>query len=195
MTRIEGDRVGLRPARPQDAPYLLQWALDPEVARLARGDYPTTLEATLEWLEQGRKDRYRQLFIIEGPDGKPIGDIDLHHIAWRSGEAELRIRIGLPRLWNQGLGTDAVRALLRYAFSDRHLRRIYLRVLRSNPRAIRCYEKSGFRKEGRMQVVEEDGSVDELLLMSVTKDRLQRMQESGPPPAHSHHAPATARAR
>lgn len=165
--------MGLRTARPQDAPHLLQWSLDPEVARLARGDYPTTMEETLQWLESSARDRYRKLFIIEGPDGTPIGDIDLHHIAWRSGEAELRIRIGRPALWNQGLGTDAILTLLHHAFDGRHMRRVYLRVLKSNPRAVRCYEKCGFRKEGRMQVVE-DGRQDELLLMSITKDQLRR---------------------
>ena len=33
-----------------------------------------------------------------------IGDIELDHIAWRSGDAELRIRIGRKDLWNRGLG-------------------------------------------------------------------------------------------
>ncbi|MEW6044912.1 MAG: GNAT family protein [Bacillota bacterium] len=167
--RIEGERIGLRPVRPEDAPYLLQWSLNPEVAQFVHGEYPTTLERTQEWVEQSRRDRYRLTFIIEGPDGVPIGDVDLHHIAWRSGEAELRIRIGRPELWNQGLGTEAIRTLLRYLFEQRHMRSIYLRVLRSNRRAIRCYEKCGFRKEGRMHVVE-DGRPDELLLMSVTPE-------------------------
>lgn len=169
--RIEGQRISLRPAEPSDAPHLLLWSLDPEVARLARGEYPTTLEQTHRWLEEGRRDRYRMVFIIEGPEGTPIGDVDLYHIAWRSKEAELRIRIGLPRLWNQGLGTDAIRTLLRYLFEQRGMRRIYLRVLKSNPRAIRCYEKCGFRKEGRMRV-DENGRPDELLLMSVTYQQL-----------------------
>ncbi|WP_324667532.1 GNAT family N-acetyltransferase [Geochorda subterranea] len=177
--RIEGDRISLRPAREEDVPHLLAWSLDPEVARFARGEYPATLEGTRRWLEEGRKDRYRMVFIIEGPGGRPIGDVDLYHIAWRSKEAELRIRIGFPAMWNQGLGTDAIRTLLRYAFEQRGMRRIYLRVLRSNPRAIRCYEKCGFRKEGRMRV-DEDGHPDELLLMSVTPDRLQPGR-TGPP--------------
>lgn len=174
--RIEGERISLRPAGREDASHLLAWSLNQEVARLARGEYPTTLEGTHRWLEEGRRDRYRMVFIIEGPNGMPIGDVDLYHIAWRSKEAELRIRIGLPELWNQGLGTEAIRTLLRYLFEERGMRRIYLRVLKSNPRAIRCYEKCGFRKEGRMRV-EENGRPDELLLMSVTHRQLLEVDE------------------
>lgn len=160
--QIEGEKVALRPAQPDDAPFLLRWALNPEVARPAHGDYPTTMEATLAWIEAARRDRYRQVYTILDARGQPIGDIDLHHISWRRGEAELRIRIGEPELWGCGLGTDAIRTLLRFVFTQGHLRRVYLRVLKDNRRAVRCYEKCGFRPEGRLAL---NGS--EILLMSV----------------------------
>lgn len=172
MRTIEGERVRLRPVRVEDAGHLLRWALDPEVARFAQGEYPTTWEETVRWLCEAVRDRYRRVYLIIGPDGKPIGDIDLHHIAWRSGEGELRIRIGEPSLWGKGLGTDAIRALLRDAYEQGHLRRVYLRVLRENRRAVRCYEKCGFRAEGRRIQEGPDGRREEILLMSVRLDQL-----------------------
>ena len=172
MQTIAGERVSLRPVRPEDADWLLKWAQDPEVARLAQGAYPTSLEETVEWLQQAQRDRYRKVYVILGPDGRPIGDIDLHHIAWRSGEGELRIRIGEPALWGRGYGSDAIRALLRHAFQQGHLRRVYLRVLRTNRRAVRCYEKCGFRPEGRRRLQGPDGQVEEVLLMSAELERL-----------------------
>ena len=55
-----------------------------------------------------------------------IGDIELDHIAWRSGEAELRVRIGEPSLRGKGLGTEAVRLMLAYAFERLNLTRVYV---------------------------------------------------------------------
>jgi RimJ/RimL family protein N-acetyltransferase len=50
-----------------------------------------------------------------------------------------------------GFGTDAQRALLRFAFNSIGLHRVWLTVYASNARAIRSYEKLGFRREGLMR--------------------------------------------
>ena len=105
-------------------------------------------------------------------DNQVIGDIELDHIAWRSGDAELRIRIGRKDLWNQGLGTDAVETILGYAFQRLNLNRIYLRVYAHNKRAIRCYTKSGFRKEGRLNT-----RFGKILLMRITVSEYLENQE------------------
>jgi len=180
---IRGERVSLRPVRLEDVDHLLRWATHPEVARLAQGGYPVTREGTLKWLQEALHDRYRKLFLILGPDGTPIGDIDVHHIAWRSGEGELRIRIGEPPLWGRGYGTDAIRTLLRHLFQHGHLRRIYLRVLRDNHRAVRCYRKCGFRVEGRRVERRQDGQLQEVLLMSVRLEELDYVQPPSWPQA------------
>jgi len=54
--------------------------------------------------------------------------------------------IGEPNLWNQGIGTRAVSLLLRYLFESKNARKIFTDPHSDNPRAIRCYEKSGFKK-------------------------------------------------
>jgi len=72
----------------------------------------------------------------------------LDQIAWRSGEAELKITIYEERHHSQGYGTTAILALLEETFFRMNLRRIYLRVHASNTIAMRCYKKVGFKKEG-----------------------------------------------
>lgn len=147
---ITGERVTLRSVLPSDFAHIVTWTTDEQVGHFAEDDgYPETLEQCEEWYQQLLSNRYNQVFIILLND-HPIGDIELDHIAWRSGDAELRIRIGLPEHWGKGLGTDAVRTLLNYAFDDLNLKRIYLRVAKKNPRAIRCYQKVGFKKEGKL---------------------------------------------
>ena len=81
--------------------------------------------------------------------GEVIGEIELDHIAWRSGEAELKIGISNPARQRQGYGTDAVSTLLEHAFVTMNLGRIYLRVHAANEIAVRCYEKAGFKKKAQ----------------------------------------------
>ena len=59
-----------------------------------------------------------------------------------------RIQIGEPAGRGRGLGSEAIRLLLAYGFETLGLHRIELRVHENNPRAIRCYERAGFRREG-----------------------------------------------
>jgi len=51
--------------------------------------------------------------------------------------------------WGKGYGSRRTRTLLQYAFEEAGLHRIELQVFAFNPRAIRVYEKVGFRLEGR----------------------------------------------
>lgn len=62
--------------------------------------------------------------------------------------ASYSIGIYAPSLWGQGLGSEATRLVLRYAFQVLELHRVELRVLDFNQRAIACYEKCGFVREG-----------------------------------------------
>jgi len=163
MSNLRGQMVYLRPIQSTDLPYIIAWSRDAEIARLADGDYPQTLVEAEGWLKEINSDRYRKYFGIVF-ENEVIGDVELDHIAWRSGDAELRIRIGRKELWNRGIGTDAVRAVLRYGFLDLNLRRIYLRVYAHNQRAISCYTKSGFVKEGK--ITSRFGNV---LLMRITR--------------------------
>jgi len=168
---IRGGKVFLRPIQPDDFPLLVGWTNDPEISRLMEGDYPATLEECETWYRAGLRSRHSQRFALcAAKDGRLIGDAALDHIAWRSGDAELRIRIGEKTYWNQGYGEDAVNALLDHAFSTMNLRRVYLRVFAFNQRAIRCYEKCGFRKEGRLRRTGPDGEPTWVLLMRLWKE-------------------------
>jgi len=168
---IRGEKVYLRPIHEGDFPKLVAWTNDPEISRLMDGDYPATLEECAGWHKAQLSDRHSQRFALCTVDGDLlIGDIALDHIAWRSGEAELRIRIGEKSHRDKGYGQDAVRTLLEHAFTNMNLKRIYLRVYAYNERAIRCYEKCGFRKEGRLRRQGPDGAPVWVILMGIYKE-------------------------
>ncbi len=89
-------------------------------------------------------------WIIE-VDGTLAGEVKLlfHNPADRNA----RIAIGLFRddLRGKGIGPRAIAMALNEAFGSFGLHRVELRVLAKNTRAIRAYEKSGFRHEGRLR--------------------------------------------
>ena len=64
-----------------------------------------------------------------------------------------------------------MRLLLQYAFLEVNLQRVTLAVFEYNPRAIRSYEKAGFRHEGRMRkVLNKEGRRWDMLFMGVLRD-------------------------
>jgi RimJ/RimL family protein N-acetyltransferase len=62
-----------------------------------------------------------------------------------------RAAIGIAdaALLGQGLGSEAIQLAVAHAFGPMGLHRLSLRVLAFNGRAIRAYQKCGFRVEGR----------------------------------------------
>lgn len=146
---------------------MLKWGRDPDLKRLLEGDYPDTTESYAEWLRELKSDRHRQAFAIELADGSFIGDIELDQIAWRSGDAELRVRIGEECARGRGYGTEAVRLMLTHGFETLNLRRIYLRVFQFNRRAIASYRKVGFKKEGAIMRTTAAGARARIVLMRI----------------------------
>lgn len=166
-----GSKVVLRPLLEQDLKILASWDEDAEVAYLM-GSTSKDHENTTEWYLKMMRSSTSMMFMVETRDGIPIGDIELTEIAWRRGEAELVVRIGEKSYWGQGYGTDAVLTLLHMAFTRLKLNRVYLRVLKHNERAIRCYTKCGFLKEGIVRRrFEGEDNPREILLMTMTRAR------------------------
>ena len=87
--------------------------------------------------------------IVDLETDKAIGRGMLFNIQHIDGRATLGISIGEKEYWNRGYGTDAVRLLVEYGFDLLNLHNILLGVMAFNQRAIRCYEKVGFKEIGR----------------------------------------------
>ena len=149
-----------------------RWNRDSEFKRLLDFD-PTHLHSTKaikEWMEkhlETEKDTF--WFSIRAlEDDRLLGDIDLVVVDWSSRDAFVGLGIGERDFWGKGYGTDAMKLVLRYAFLELNLRRVTLDVFEYNQRAIRSYEKAGFRLEGCVrQAVQREGRRWDLLYMGI----------------------------
>ncbi len=124
-----------------------RWISDPAVhALLGLLEPARTLEQERAWIASVRTDKeHQRTFVIETEKGDPIGTCGLRAIDREQGTALFGIMIGEKRLWGRGYGTTATRALLQRAFEELDLKEVRLSCHRENRRAIRCYEKAGFR--------------------------------------------------
>ena len=149
-TVLTGAKTRLRPIEEGDNALLVCWYNDPEVRHwLHLSEAPEeTLESQRERLQRFQSDPARRNWIIETLAGEPVGNVSLIGIDEAHGRAELGVSIGAKAFWGRGLGTDAIRRVLRHAFAELALRRVWLITDADNQRAIRCYEKCGFVREG-----------------------------------------------
>ena len=166
-----GEKVRLRPIERSDLPRYVAWFGDPEVRRHLAIYLPFSLAQEERWFE-GLLERLAQqsdvVSAVETLDGVHIGNVGLHSIDWKNRCAELGIIIGEKAYWNQGYGTDAIRTLLGLAFHEMNLHRVFLRVDADNGRAIRCYEKAGFQREGTSRErVFREGAYHDQYVMSI----------------------------
>lgn len=170
---IRGERVFLRPVEPDDIELIHRWHQDIALRRLD-GDPPRSLAARQKRFDDARPDDGNALFrfmICLLDDGRAIGRVDLFEIDRLNGSAALGIEIGERELWGKGYGTDAVDALLDFAFGELRLERVWLGTAANNPRAQRSYAKSGFVEEARLRnaYVERGGMIDEIR-MAILRD-------------------------
>ena len=165
---IEGDKTRLRRIERTDIPTFVRWFSDPEVREFLLINRPISMAEEERWFENQLNDQNSELFAIETHDGRHIGNVGLHQLDWIHRSAEMGIVIGEKEFWGKGYGSDAVQALLGFAFDELNLHRISLKVYEDNDRAIRAYEKSGFQHEGRLRdAIYRKGRYYDEMVMSV----------------------------
>lgn len=149
---IAGKRVTLRSLDEDDLERCHRWINDPEVTEHLTMRFPVSRSEERQWLERvSGGDEENRAFAIVAEDGAHIGNIGLHRINYLDRSAELGIMIGEKDRWGKGYCADAILTLLRFAFDEMNLHRVYLRVDEDNPGGIRCYEKCGFVQEGTLR--------------------------------------------
>ena len=110
-------------------------------------------------------------------EDKLIGEIGLEVVDWSGRDAFVGLGIGETEYWSKGYGTDVMNVLLRYAFTEINLKRVTLTVFEYNPRAIRSYEKAGFRHEGRLRrLLNREGRRWDELFMGILREEWLEMQ-------------------
>jgi len=166
---LDGRRVRLRPAEPRDEAAFLAILTDPTVDAWWQADNPAA-----DAREKATQDEIA-VWAIEA-DGAVVGLIQADEEIdpqYRHASIDIVLASGGQ---DRGLGSDAVRTVARWLIDVRRHHRITIDPAASNERAIRAYERVGFRRVGVMREYERardrtwhDGLLMDLLAGELTE--------------------------
>ncbi|MFG2826282.1 GNAT family N-acetyltransferase [Streptomyces sp. NPDC048434] len=169
---LTGARIRLAPLSSRHAAAFHTAAVDPETRRLTGTHHDFTLEEMQAWCagSADRADRL-DLAIEDRETGGFLGELALSGIDPPNAHGSFRIAL-TPDATGRGIGSEAIRLLLDYAFDRVGLHRVQLEVFDYNPRARRTYEKCGFEVEGRMrEALFWDGAWHDVFVMAALRPR------------------------
>ncbi len=173
--------IHLRELRETDAPYMLEWMHDEDIQK---SFYRDMLHVTLEEAEHfcmkaSRKPdmskTYDRHWAIADEEDEYLGTISLKKIDLKCRRAEYAIVLR-KKTQGLGIGTEATKEVLRIAFDELNLHRVYLTVIDGNDAAIHMYESCGFVYEGMLRDhLIKDGIYHGWRLYGILKDEYKRL--------------------
>jgi len=170
---IEGRLVTLRHHLPTDLASVIRWYADPEIARLTRYQTRPMSRAEAERFFHSRLLAPDALAyaIVERATNQLVGFTTFSSLDPDNGSVLYHITIGERDAWDRSLGTQTTELMLGHAFERLELHRVGLTVFAFNERALRAYQKAGFRIEGRLrEAVLRDGRYWDEIQMGVLRD-------------------------
>jgi RimJ/RimL family protein N-acetyltransferase len=172
---FQGKLVRLTVEDPETlAPLESRWSADSEYSRLLDWDPARrfSVKNTQKWIEKHFENEANFGFAIRTLDSDQIiGGIGLDGIRWTHRDCFVGIGLGDRTFWGKGYGTDAMRIILRYAFTELNLQRVTLDVFEYNQRGVRSYEKTGFVIEGRARgLILREGRRWDVIYMGILRD-------------------------
>jgi RimJ/RimL family protein N-acetyltransferase len=154
---IQGRRVALRPATPEDEPQILEWLFHSDITHSLLGPppfperpvpEPADSSQTLDphYLDGTAPELGRCFLILV--DDEPVGQVTYNDIVKRDEcrQVELDIWMRSESCCGKSYGTDALDALCGYLHKTFGVEQFMVQPSARNPRAIRAYEKIGFQK-------------------------------------------------
>jgi RimJ/RimL family protein N-acetyltransferase len=166
---LEGKRIYLREVRVSDVnENYHEWMNSPDVTKYLESRFrANSLESLREYVSAKTDDRDNVFLAIVLKDGdRHIGNIKLGPIDWIHRHADIGILIGEKDCWGKGFATEAIKAIVDYAFTVLNLHKLTAGCYSVNQGSARAFQRVGFEIEGvRREQCHSDGQyVDQVLL-------------------------------
>lgn len=146
---IVGEKVTLRALNLEDSKIILRWVNNPNLKHLTGTVYPVSDIEHDSWYKAKINDSRDKVFGIQfNQNNMLLGVIGFKNIDYINRNAELYVYIGEEDYWGKGIGSEAISMLIKFSFEELNFHRVYLSVFSYNTRAIKSYEKVGFKVEG-----------------------------------------------
>lgn len=167
-------RLRLRALQYNDAQALYAYASDEAVTRYTLFDTHTTIDDARAFISQVQEDYVNGLSGVWGFElvetGELVGTGGFGNVNEKHRHSEIGYSLARCH-WNKGLGTEAVRELIRFGFDELRLLRIEARCHPDNIASIRLLENVGMTYEGRLKrayIIR--GTVTDALVFGMVRD-------------------------
>ena len=154
---IETKRLILRRWETSDAEDLFKYASNPEVGPIAGWPPHQSIDESRDVIRNVLHGREAYAICLK-TDERAVGAIELKlnghtDMTDRDDECELGYWLG-KSFWGQGIMTEAVNEILRHAFEDIGMKKVWVGYYEGNTKSKRVQEKAGFRYQWRSEGVD-----------------------------------------
>lgn len=171
---FQSSRVYLRKMTADDIPVYHAWRNDVEVMRTTSPMMEVySMEDTRSFVEHVilNSNGSKSFMVVDHDTRRTIGITSLINMDYKNRNSECIIDIGEKEFWGKGYGKEALKLLLDYAFLELNLHRVSLRVFSFNVKAIKLYDKIGFKPEGiSRQALFREGTWHDIIHMGLLQE-------------------------
>jgi diamine N-acetyltransferase len=152
MITLKGDNIYLRALEPDDLEFIYEVENDESMWEVSNTQTPYSRYLIRQYLENAHQDIYEakqlRLVICQNNDFQAIGLIDLFEFDPKNNRAGIGIVLKDAPQRNQGLGSEALRLLIKYSFEKLNLHQLFANINTENTASIGLFTKFGFQKIG-----------------------------------------------
>ncbi len=142
MHEIVGKNVILRPITDADTPNILLWRNSDWVMKHFIQQTKYTVESQTRWMREYIDTGKAIQFIIHIPsEGRDVGTAYVRDLDKYDKEGEYGIFLGVKDISVKGIGSEVGSLVIDYCFKEMGLKRLFSRILASNPRSVKMCEK------------------------------------------------------
>jgi UDP-4-amino-4,6-dideoxy-N-acetyl-beta-L-altrosamine N-acetyltransferase len=174
--KVQGKIISFIHLKEEHLLLLAKWRNNPNVSSMLfdRGKFTIAKQRT--WFEKNKKDKLRKQFIIvENKTQKPIGTVNLMNIDYENLHCDWGYYIGEAQYRMGGHAVEAEYLILKYAFCELGMNKVYCQTLSYNSKVISIHSKFGFKTDGILREhYKENGSFSDVVLMSILKDEFYK---------------------
>lgn len=173
---LKGEKVFLRAIEKEDMEFLREMINNPELERNVVGwSFPISKYEQEKWFESQVQNKDNIRYIIE-VDGERIGVVTITNIDWKNRKACHGIKLCNDKIKGKGYGTDTVMTIMKYAFEELQLNKLYSTILDYNIPSMNLYKKCGWSVDGVLRESTFKGNqyVNEMAVSILKKDYEER---------------------
>ena len=148
IDNLESERLILEPISLKHvSTAYLSWLNDEDTIKYLVTKKGNTLKSLSNYIERHLEKKTVMYAIIIKENKAHIGNIKIDPINELDMSGELGILVGDKNYWGKGYGRESCKLIVQHCFNNINLCQINLGVHPKNKKAVKLYEKLGFRKD------------------------------------------------